>query len=472
MQIDNLILEKSLGKGSFGEVYLTKLKGDNKYYATKKYEREKIEKSVAMKYLNNEISILQVLDHPNIVKFIDIKKTKKHFYIVMEYCNGGELYKSLGKYQLKYGKPFSEEIVQHFMRQIINAFKHIHNKNIMHRDIKLQNILLHYDNEKDKKDFNLMKAKVKIIDFGFACKVQKDKLQFTAIGNPINMDPLILHKLNSSGKKTRQLGYDQKADIWSLGAICYEMLIGRAAFDAADMDELVSKIESGKYQVPTSLSKEVVSFLNGMLQYDSKTRLNINQLALHKFITNDIKDFHRIDLKQVSKKLDETKKQIVIDVKDNRTIWAIFNKDDEQKLMNIGNLTPISEANESQQQRRYSHDKTSSKTLPLDKTPSSKTLPLDNTPMPKNNTFKINNINNLNIGYINQGYNNYNYNNQRNNFYGPILPLPMQGIPGNQIYNFMPQMQLPQGGQNLSSAQTIDNHYIYNGNIYKQGNYH
>ena len=82
MQIDNLILEKCLGKGAFGEVYLTRMKGDNiKYYATKKYERDKIERDETFKYLNNEIEILKTLNHPNIVKFIDIKKTKKHYYI-------------------------------------------------------------------------------------------------------------------------------------------------------------------------------------------------------------------------------------------------------------------------------------------------------------------------------------------------------------------------------------------------------
>ena len=460
MQIDNLVLEKCLGKGSFGEVYLTRMKGDNKYYATKKYERDKIENTGAMKYLKNEIEILKGLNHPNIVKFLEIKKTKKHYYIVMEYCNGGELVKSLEKFQLKYGKPFPEELVQYFMRQIISAFKQIHNKNIMHRDIKLQNILLHYDNEKDKQEFKIMKAKVKIIDFGFACKIQKDTLQFTAIGNPINMDPLILHKLNSNGKKARQLGYDQKADIWSLGAICYEMLIGRSAFDAEDMDELVSKVESGKYKVPTNLSKEVVSFLNGMLQYDSKKRLDINQLTQHKFITQNVKDFHRIDLRQVTKKLDETKKQIVIDVKRNRTIWAIFNKDDERKLMNIGDLAPIAEANESQQQRQHSLEKKSSNSLPQEKAF-----------IPKNNTFQINNLNNLNkMGMANQGnqgYNNYNYNynNQPNNFNGPYLPLPMQGIPGNQMYNFNPQMQIPQGGQ---TNQNKEGHYIVSGGIYNK----
>ena len=469
MQVDNLILEKRLGEGAFGEVFLTKIKGDNKkVYATKKYEREKVEKSEAIKYLKNEISILQSFKHPNIVKFIDLKKTKKHYYIVMEYCNGGELSKALEKYLLKYGKPFNEELVQYLMRQIIGAFKIIHNQRIMHRDIKLENILLNFNNEQDKKNLNLMKATVKIIDFGFACKIDKNSLTYTAIGNPINMDPLILKKLEN-GKKFRQLGYDQKADIWSLGAICYEMLIGKAAFDAEDMDELVDKIETGKYTVPTNLSKEVVSFLNGMLQYDPNRRLNIDQLAVHPFITKNVKEFHPIDLRQVSKKLDSTKKAIEIDVKKNRSIWAIFNQDDENKLINIdpGYLKPIKEANNpnnnNQQHRRLSQENRHN------------VLPQENDNfINKANTFRIkggldmNQINN--IGMISPIYNISNYNNQpHNNYYGPILPRGIPGIPGNQYqFNIMPQMQMQQGGNTFSTIPTTESNYSFSGGIYKK----
>ena len=145
-----------------------------------------------MKYLKNEIIILQNLKHPNIVKFEDVKKTKKHFYIVMEYCNGGELSKALEKYQEKYGRSLPEEIVQYLMRQIINAFQYIHKLKIIHRDIKLDNILLNYETEEDKKNLNLMKASVKIIDFGFSCIISKSGLQYSTLGSPINMDPIIL----------------------------------------------------------------------------------------------------------------------------------------------------------------------------------------------------------------------------------------------------------------------------------------
>ena len=168
MKIDNYDLETCLGKGAFGEVYLTSRKGDPKKYATKKLDREEIESGEGIKYLRNEIVILQYLNHPNIVKFQEVKKTIKHYYIIMEYCKGGELSKALEKYVNKYGKPFPEELVQHFMRQIISAFKYIHERKIIHRDVKLDNILLHFEIEEDLKNFDLMKATVKIIDFGFA----------------------------------------------------------------------------------------------------------------------------------------------------------------------------------------------------------------------------------------------------------------------------------------------------------------
>ena len=451
MQIDDLYLETCLGKGSFGEVYLTKKTGDTKYYATKKYDRDKIENTEALKYLKNEIVILKMLNHPNIVKFVDIKKTKKHYYIVMDYCNGGELSEALEKYQKKNGKPFPEELVQYIMRQIISAFKYIHGQGLMHRDIKLENILLNYENEEDKKDLNIMKAQVKIIDFGFACQIKKNSLTYTAIGNPLNMDPLILKKLNSRGKKARQLGYDQKADIWSLGAICYEMLIGKAAFDAEDMEDLVDKIETGIYKIPTTLSKEVVSFLNGMLQYDSRDRLNIEQLSVHQFLTKDVREFKSIDLQQVSNKLD--KDELVIDVKKNTSIWAIFNKEDEDKLIGIspGHLMPIPENSEDGPQRNRSQEKKNNNL--------NNNEPDDDNPIRQTNTFQVKNTNMNNIMFQN------NYNNRTANSYsGPFLLPAMQSIPGQ--FSQYPPMQ-NYYGPSLSTAPITESNYSFSGGIYK-----
>ena len=447
MQVDNLILEKLLGKGSFGEVHLTRITGDSKLYATKVYDRERIENTEAFKYLTNEINIMHNLNHPNIVKFIQVKKTKKHYYIVMEYCNGGELEKALEKYQLKYGKPFSEEIVQHLMRQIISAFKYMHSNQIMHRDIKLENILVNFESEKDKNDLNMLKATVKIIDFGFACKIGKNALTYTTIGNPMNMSPLILKKLTSHGK-VRQLGYDMKADIWSLGAICYQMLIGKAAFDADDIDELVEKIENGKYKVPTNLSKEVVSFLNGMLQYEPQARLTAEQLYNHQFLQENIQNFHTIDLNQVSNRV--KKNELEIDTKKNKSIWAIFNEDVENKLNKIspGHLAPINEVPENNyipQQKTFNQE-------PMIKNNMTNAQTIKNT-----NTFEANQLPSM----MNNGYNyNPNYNNP---YYGPILPRGQQGfqnIPGNIYQNNGPAPSL--SGQSMSETNYICSENIYN----------
>ena len=108
MIIDQYILEKSLGKGAYGEVYLTTIKGDSKLIATKKIDKSFCENPITKKYLINEINILKMLNHPNIVKFIDLKRTNNHYYIMMEYCNGGELHKVLEKYIEKNSPAFNE----------------------------------------------------------------------------------------------------------------------------------------------------------------------------------------------------------------------------------------------------------------------------------------------------------------------------------------------------------------------------
>ena len=333
MIIDNYILVRYIGKGVFSEVFLSQMKGDNsKKFATKKLERSFIEKSEAIKYLKNEVLILKKLNHPNIVKIESIKKTKKHFYIIMEFCNGGKLSDALEKYQRKYEKPFSQEIVQHLMRQIIDVFRYIHSQNIIHRNISSDNILLNFETEKDKEDLNMMKATIKIIGFGFACYIKSDLL-YSIIGSPLNMDPLILKKLVSDSRKTKQLGYNQKADVWSLGTICYEMLIGRSAFDLESLDELVEKVERGIYTIPTDLSKETISFINGMMQYESNKRLTCEELYKHPFLINKVEDFHQIDKLKCADMWEHSYLRMIHKLK--KSIWSIFNSENEIKLMSI-----------------------------------------------------------------------------------------------------------------------------------------
>ena len=322
MLVDDLTLIKPLGKGAFGEVYLTSKQGSKEKFATKKIDKKFTLNPKAKKYLDNEISILKDIDHPNIVKLYDVKETSQFYYLVTEYCNGGGLSDCLEQYQEKHNKAFPEEIVQYLMKQIVSALRYLHNKTILHRDIKLDNILVHFENEEDRRNKNMLKAKVKMIDFGFARYLKKEELAYSTLGSPINMDPGILRKLNKMAH-SNEYGYDEKADIWSLGTICYEMLIGKCTFDAESMKELVRKVEKGDYFIPNFLSKEAVSFLNGMLQYDFKKRLTAEQLYRHKFINKKYKDLNKIDLRELKKKNIKGSK-IKINSKVNQSIWDVF----------------------------------------------------------------------------------------------------------------------------------------------------
>ena len=332
MLVGDLTLLKCLGKGSFGEVYLTSKQGTKQKFATKKIDRKFTQNPRAKKYLDNEINILKEIDHPNIIKLIEVHETTQYIYLVMELCNGGGLSDCLEDHIKKNKGPFPEEVVQYLMRQIVSGLNYLHKRNILHRDIKLDNILVDFDNEEDRKNKNMMKAKVKIIDFGFARHLQPSQLAYSTLGSPINMDPGILRKLNKM-EHSNEYGYDQKADIWSLGTICYEMLIGKNTFNAENMRELISKVERGNYFLPTSISKEAVSFLNGMLQYDLKKRLSAEQLYHHNFLTKDFSKLTKINVKEASDKI--VGSQIKINSKNNQSIWVIFETDEDNNLDNI-----------------------------------------------------------------------------------------------------------------------------------------
>ena len=121
MLVEDLTLLKCLGKGAFGEVYLTSKQGTSQKFATKKIDKKFTQNPRAKKYFDNEKNILKELDHPNIIKLYDIYETTQYHYLVMELCNGGGLSECLDFYQKKYKKPLSAERVQYIMRQIVSA---------------------------------------------------------------------------------------------------------------------------------------------------------------------------------------------------------------------------------------------------------------------------------------------------------------------------------------------------------------
>ena len=303
MQIGDFSLVKLIGKGAFGEVFLTKINGFDKFYATKKVPKRKVETPTIKKHFLDEIKILKELDHKNIIKLITIKQTVTDYYIISEYYNGGGLKGILKQYKVMYGKPFPENIVQHLMRQILDALIYLHQRKIIHRDLKLDNLLINFNSEEDKNNLNLLNAEVKIIDFGFATHLEGSNLSYNTLGSPINMDPILLTKINNPNI-SYLIGYNEKADIWSLGTVCYEMATGELIFNVQNVQQLVQCVDMGIYHVPTFLSQELVSFLDGMLQYLGKDRLSAVELASHPFLTKDLNEFTKIDLTDQNNKFD------------------------------------------------------------------------------------------------------------------------------------------------------------------------
>ena len=328
MIVEDLTLIKQIGKGSFGEVFITSKAGTKELFATKKVKKSMVMDEKVKKYFNNELFILKNVNHPNIVKLYDIKQTLNNFYLVFDLCNGGGLSNCLERYKKKHdGKPFPENIVQHLMKQIVSGMKYLHNKKILHRDIKLDNILVKFETDEDKDNDNYFKATIKIIDFGFARYLENDSLAQSILGSPINMDPKILMKMRKI-ENNQSFGYDQKADIWSLGTVCYELLIGAPPFDASSYDDLVSKLQKGSYKIPNqlNLSKQSISFINAMLQFDPQQRYDINQLAAHEFLNKDCNSFDKMNLTKAQNDSHISGKNIILTAKDElkQSFWNLF----------------------------------------------------------------------------------------------------------------------------------------------------
>ena len=366
MKVGEFTLKKCVGKGAFGEVFLATKEGSKELYAAKRLNRENSEKPKNMKRLSNEINILKVVEHPNIIKVFDLKKTENYFYIITEYCNGGSLSYCLMKYIKLYQKPFSEEIVQYLMRQIVDAIYYLHyfysekKKKIIHRDLKLDNILVTFLNNEDLNSLNMMKAVVKIIDFGFARTLDPSNgnKAHTVLGTDNYMEPKLLQNMETNTQNIE--GYDEKADIWSLGALCHEMLVGHMTFSGKNKEELYQKVREGTYSFPLNSSKEAVSFVNGMLQSDPNRRLSAAELLNHNFLVKDVKKFEPIDLDKVQGKISGD--QMNINYINNRTIWSIFNQDNNSQNNpnnnnNINNNENIINQQSKQQfiQKQYIH---------------------------------------------------------------------------------------------------------------------
>ena len=343
MKFEELTFIKPIGKGSFGTVYLTSIDGKGDiYFATKVIKKSVADSPKVKKYFNNEIEILKEIKHKNIMRLIDFKQSEENYYLVCELCNGGSLHQCINKYLKMYRKPFSEEIVQYQMKQIIEALQYLHSNHIIHRDLKLENILVNFKNQNDKNILNMYGAEIKIIDFGFATHAKKVDLNRSILGSPLYMDPSILKKYTKKEKFDAKKGYDEKIDIWSLGNICYELLMGERAFETNDIKVLEEKIDKGVYTLPTTSYKEVVGFMVGMMQYDSSIRLSADELSKHPFLTKNVRHFTRININEMKKYIKDNK--LELNIKEDRYLWNLFNSRYSRLLDIIPEDSDISES--------------------------------------------------------------------------------------------------------------------------------
>ena len=311
-------LEKELGKGIFSNVFLATRIKDGSKFAIKRMYKCLINDKRYMKYINNEIFILKQINCQHVIKLYKIITDINFIYLAFEYCNGGDLNNCLKKYmEMNNNRAFPQKVVQHIMRQIISGFIYLHSSDIIHRDIKLSNILVQFPTEEDKKKLNMMKANFKIADFGFARYIKKN-LGVSVVGTPENMEPHILKKLDRINNDNEDcFEYDQKADIWSLGTITYQLLIGCPVFQANSFEELQEKLEKGEYRIPhdVNLSKEALYFLNCMLKYNPANRLDIISLSKQYFLTKDVSKFDN-----------QLGKSIMFDINDERKNFEDFLK--------------------------------------------------------------------------------------------------------------------------------------------------
>lgn len=255
----NIELMNIIGKGAYGDVFMGINTKTKEIYAIKKITKKQLESEIIYQYFNNEIFILKHLNHPNIIKFKSLTEYKSDYYLSTEYCNGGSLEQAMKYHSDTYGNPISEEIARYFIFNILQGIIYLNKNNLIHRDIKSDNILLHYENEEDLITHDFLKAKIKIIDFGFARYLEQDELAGSLVGTPMYMEPSILKTFMTSKSRVVDGFYDKKVDVWSLGILTYELLIGIVPFVARNIKGLFHSVEQRDFCIPKE-EKELSDF--------------------------------------------------------------------------------------------------------------------------------------------------------------------------------------------------------------------
>jgi len=257
-------LVKTIGGGNFGQVYLARHRLEGKNYVLKKVKTRDMS-SKDRENTENEVRLLQKLRHANIVGYKDSFLDREQFLnIVMVYCEGGDMYTKIKNAK---GKNFTEDQILEWFAQILLAIHYLHERRILHRDLKTQNIFL-------------KNSRIRVGDFGIA-KVLDSTRDFanTCIGTPYYMSPELF----------RNKPYSYKSDTWALGCVLYEMCNLRHAFDAQSINGLAMKILRGSYPpIAASYSKPLKDLITKMLSIKASNRPTVVELVQKPFIRKKV----------------------------------------------------------------------------------------------------------------------------------------------------------------------------------------
>jgi len=261
--------EKVLGKGSFGSVYLVRRKKDNKIYALKSVYMEKLNKKEQENSVN-EVRILASVNHPNVIGYKEAfwDDSGSTLNIVMEYADDGDLHTKIENME-KEGGFFSEELIWSYSIQMIEGLKALHDKKIMHRDLKSANIFLVKD-----------KHQCKLGDMNVS-KVIKDRVLKTQTGTPYYASPEVWN----------DNPYSYKSDLWSIGCVIYELCELKPPFHGKDLDELYENVCKGKpKRIKKIYSDELWQMIMMLLKVDVDQRVDCNQFLNSKLVVKKIKE--------------------------------------------------------------------------------------------------------------------------------------------------------------------------------------
>ncbi|CAD8070100.1 unnamed protein product [Paramecium sonneborni] len=256
-KVQNYILDRTLGRGTFGKVRLGYHTICKEYVAVKILQKNKIENNADLDRVQREISILRKVNHENIIKLYEILESDQNLYLVMEYAKGGELFDYIvKKHQL------SELIAARLFIQLINAVEYLHSLNISHRDLKPENLLL--DEQRN----------LKVADFGLSNLYKTNESLKTACGSPCYAAPEMLY-----GKPY----FGDKSDIWSCGIILYVMLSGYLPFEHENTKLLYEMIKYQDYEQPKNISSIAKDLLRKLLTKDPQLRIGFDEIKQHQF---------------------------------------------------------------------------------------------------------------------------------------------------------------------------------------------